>query len=888
MRLNFRQGLVSSEIDSTGLPNYLTVNTTGVTLSTANRPIVFSIASGTKNYSVGFYQDVLAWTSTTLSGVSECWLYIDINAASSARRYGITLLAPTYGPTAPTSPSDTQHWFDTSKNVMKVYSASSSTWLTTIRVIAGHFTTLSLSTVPFGSQVGITSSSSVYTSGSIMVDGFGVAIKDSSGNFVTTEDVLMVDGASTYAAKLESNVAVVAAAQPIAAFHVVSYTNDGDAVPADYDDVGSKIVGIATEDANTDSPLNVVLSGKVHNPLWNWGSANVTLWVDQNGELVAVDPYTVGGRAKTRVPVARTIDAQTIIFDQGMGGVGEKGDAGDIAGVAKAAAAVIGITKLSVDPDDFANPIAVGINDPVITTPKAPLVHTHPATQITVSPFGTFTGANAQLALEFLQSQKLTNTGGTLTGNVSSTVQATADAHLITLGQTNTLIAASANTYKRLTLDGTVTSIVTAFNAQTSANRTLAANIILVVEWASKVYLWTGGAGSPVSATSDSQFMLIGVLAATGGSEITFNTNTAFTAYGDDDLYAIGWLSNGTTYLIDLTSGEISMFPLTIGGTNHASSASFCSANGLLAIFDAPNVVSGDISGSIKFYSKDDGWAATGQEITYYNTNQPILYVTQYSFSGDGTKIAIGHANGAGDAPETHIVSVYDLTTMAELMTYTPSFSNPNTQNSYTAAFQLNQTGSLLAYTQGMSMTVGQYPFYLFNTATGAKVANYETAACTATAFTPDYSKIAILTTSSSGAGLVIIDAASPPATIPAATFTLPGGSSDIVYSAPVGFTTVGGQVYLMANRLTWSDFSGAFARINYSTGSVLTLTAPSTDQFAGGYAKSDGSAFAIGINVTTTDQNIYNVDIATMTVTKSITVANSNSGTYLYNAGLL
>lgn len=530
MRINFRQGLVSSEIGDNGLPNFLTSNGTGIALRTTNRPVIFSLASGTKNYTISFFTDVLAWPVGLFSGLSEAWLYIDINQASSARRYGVTTVAPSYGPTAPTAPVENQMWFDTVKNVMKAYNATTSSWFTALRVIAGHFTITSVTSAPLGTQVGISGPSVL--SGSIMVDGFGVALKDSSGNFITTEDVLMVDGASTYAAKLESNVAVVTASQTIAAFHVIRYTYDGQAIPAAYEDVGDNIVGIATVDANANEPVNIVLSGKVHNPNWNWGSANVTLWVGENGELVALDPFELGNHSKRRVPVARTIDATTILFDQGLGGVGEKGDPGDVAGVQNASLTVKGVAKLSVNPSDLANPIAVGINDPILTSPKVPIEHTHPAIEVTVSPFGTFNGTNAQQALEHLQTNKLNLSGGTLIGNVSSTAPATTDAHLITFGQTKSLISATTVTYKRFTLSVDEQSIVIAFNLLTTSQRTLAVNTTVVLEWKDSVYLWTGGNGAPVTAVADTQFMLIGKLVtAQAGVVTTTKTAHGYTTY---------------------------------------------------------------------------------------------------------------------------------------------------------------------------------------------------------------------------------------------------------------------------------------------------------------------------------------------------------------------
>jgi hypothetical protein len=91
------------------------------------------------------------------------------------------------------------------------------------------------------------------------------------------------------------------------------------------------------------------------------------LWVLESGELIEKDPhvsnayvYPVG-----KVPVGRVISPTSIFFDQGLGAKGDTGNPGT-AIAELASPVVIGITKLSVYPQDADNPIAVGINDPIL------------------------------------------------------------------------------------------------------------------------------------------------------------------------------------------------------------------------------------------------------------------------------------------------------------------------------------------------------------------------------------------------------------------------------------------------------------------------------------------------------------------------------------------
>ena len=329
MRITFRQGLITSEVDVGGNPNYLTLDSAGVTIRTSNKSATFTVAEETKNYTVGITTPVLGWPTSVFSGISTAWLYVDINKTTSARSFGLTTLPPIYSSVAPTNPANDQHWFDTNAKTMKVYNNVSLSWLKHVRLIVGKFAAGAVECVPFGTQAGITGN---FITGSIVVDGLGRPIKDSTGLFLTTEDTLVVAGAPTYAASIDTNVIIAQAAANIPAYYVVAFDDEGQLVLANYDNVGSSTIGIVVEPTAATEPANVILDGKVFNPDWNWSGPNVTLWVGANGELVTDDPYTSNGFITQRPPIARTIDANTIMLAPGLGiaaGVdGAKGDVG--------------------------------------------------------------------------------------------------------------------------------------------------------------------------------------------------------------------------------------------------------------------------------------------------------------------------------------------------------------------------------------------------------------------------------------------------------------------------------------------------------------------------------------------------------------------------------
>jgi hypothetical protein len=129
----------------------------------------------------------------------------------------------------------------------------------------------------------------------------------------------------------------------IAAFTVVGWTGEGSIEQATYNMVGrgspgeplppddkTTVVGILLEDLNFRETGAVLIQGIVTNPAWNWTEVTrigAPLWVDNFGMLVPQDPHftDVITYPTGRVPVARVIASDTIIFEQGLGGKGEKG-----------------------------------------------------------------------------------------------------------------------------------------------------------------------------------------------------------------------------------------------------------------------------------------------------------------------------------------------------------------------------------------------------------------------------------------------------------------------------------------------------------------------------------------------------------------------------------
>jgi hypothetical protein len=408
MRLPFRQGLVQYPA------NCLQKINNDVVITTTNGPIIATIANRDAEYYHTEPQSpdpYVAWTGLTAG--TAYWLYIDINKITAERTFGQTSIEPIDSATAPTNPVIDQHWFDTNTMTTKVWSGTA--WGEYIRVFFAQITgTNSFTYNMLGAQVGIATS---YNSGRILFDGFGKVIKQSNNSFMTTEDQFFVDGSSIQSARLESTVIAAIADENIPAFSVVTYSTFNAVKLARYEDISTSIVAIVTADVLYGAVTNIIMQGIVINPAWNWTSVNAPLWVDTFGQLTDIDPNTLNSLRPKAVPIARVLARDTIMFDQGMGGVGVQGPAGNAtANVPVASTVVTGTVKLATAPTITNSPVVIGDNDPRLTNARPPISHTHPATDVSYIGHGGLASGTAQTAIDNLEDRKFNLDGGILTG----------------------------------------------------------------------------------------------------------------------------------------------------------------------------------------------------------------------------------------------------------------------------------------------------------------------------------------------------------------------------------------------------------------------------------------------------------------------------------------
>jgi hypothetical protein len=419
MRLNFRQGIVSHQPGG-----FLNLNAGNVDLLAANRAVTLTVADRATNYT--FSEDntiTAAWTGP-FAPATDYWLYWDFDLLTFARTFGVTTIEPIHQPTAPSSPVAGQIWFDTIND--EHFEWNGFAWVKVFRVLAarynsGSFFSESAQAPLFtGTQIGDVSS---VRSGRIFYTEFGDTLRRDDATFFTTEDQFFTNQSTVAAIRLEANVSRAQCIEPaIAAYQIVAYDSEDHIRTAQYADVGVTVIAVLTEDLTSGEVGAVLTQGTVTNPTWDWSALPVGthMYVD-NGELTNVDPHVTDAITNpiAQVPVARILSRDSVIFEQGLGGVGPVGPPGDIENLPPATVSGLGAVALSVASATPTFPVVVGDNDPrLIGGPFASAGHVHPATDISYIPTGGLSSSNVQDAVSELETEKLAISGGTMTGDL--------------------------------------------------------------------------------------------------------------------------------------------------------------------------------------------------------------------------------------------------------------------------------------------------------------------------------------------------------------------------------------------------------------------------------------------------------------------------------------
>jgi len=419
MRLNFRQGIVNHQAGG-----FLLLNAGDIDLLADNVSVTLTIADQDSNYTHAEDVTVTGAFAGPFVPATDYWLFWDFDTLNFTRTFGVTTLEPLEQPTIPPVIANGQMWFDTTNNEMFIKTIGGFTKV--FRVIAarlnsGVFFSHSQDAPLFtGTQIGNTTS---IRSGRILFTEFGNTIRRDDGTFFTTEDEFFTNQSQVAAIRLEANVSRAKCVEPaLAAFSIVAYTGDGEIGTAQYDDTGSTVIAILTEDLIDQQVGSVLIQGTLIDPAADYSALGVgTPLFVSNGGLTSTDPHVSDSITfpTAQVPVARVLSRDTIIFEQGLGGVGPRGPVGFFTDVPPAGLSFVGGVTLSSPSATPLAPVVVETSDPRLAgSPFASLSHVHPGTDISFIPSGGLVATNAQDALTELEVEKLPIAGGTMTGTL--------------------------------------------------------------------------------------------------------------------------------------------------------------------------------------------------------------------------------------------------------------------------------------------------------------------------------------------------------------------------------------------------------------------------------------------------------------------------------------
>ncbi len=287
MQVQFRQGIARYQTDVLHTPTFLQKSTSGdyVDLNVSPDPTIIIFAHKTANYVVEEIKSVTqAWGPY---GAGTTYLYWDVNLITGVLTRGMTVVAPIYAGTPPTTPVPDQHWFDTTETVMRVWNGTK--WIDKIRVFAGYITSGGiLHPYVFGSQAGINGE---FEAGNIILDSYNKPLRQSDGTFVTSVTSLILTSSSK-SVKFEAEVFSGMATEPIPMFSFVRVQPGRRIGLARHDDIMSRISGIVTEDLYTNEVGNVVTDGLVRNEGWTFSDAEVNrpVFCGLHGEVTTTPP----------------------------------------------------------------------------------------------------------------------------------------------------------------------------------------------------------------------------------------------------------------------------------------------------------------------------------------------------------------------------------------------------------------------------------------------------------------------------------------------------------------------------------------------------------------------------------------------------------------------
>ena len=295
MQINFRQGIINRQVDVSNTPVNLqrsSIDNSFIDLVVAPTPTIVTMAYGSRNYTVieskGISQ---AWGSFPVGSV-DYHLFLDLDLVSGRTSFVHSTYEMIVSPQEPVSPNETQHWFDTTTNYMKVFLSGS--WRLKCRVHLGTFDISGDIIYPaLGSQVGLWGD---HTTGFVVYDDDLKPILRHDGSFVTSETTLITNTTSVNNAysgfKLETHIKNVTATTLIPAFSLVTLIDEDTVTLCSYADPNKTVSGLIPEDTLPGEYSPLITYGRIYSaiPRFNIGDINKPLFCSVSGEVTLTPP----------------------------------------------------------------------------------------------------------------------------------------------------------------------------------------------------------------------------------------------------------------------------------------------------------------------------------------------------------------------------------------------------------------------------------------------------------------------------------------------------------------------------------------------------------------------------------------------------------------------
>ncbi len=287
MKLNFSQGIVRHQTDVNGNPTFLQRSGQFVNLVVSPSPTVLAIMHHGTTYIVEELKTVPnAWGPI----LTAQHLYWDVNLLTGVVTRGMTAFAPVYASSEPTSPALDQHWFDTDQKTFYVWTNQG--WTEKVRIFAGYATPGSTPLKPHRAGFSQAGQVGSFDGGNIVLDSFGMPLRESNGCFVTTVTQLNVVNLGTVTTQLEGFVQAIQAIEEIPKFHLVMLRDGRRAVLARSDDHNTRIAGVVVEDLYEGNIGKLFSSGLIRSPAFAWPADQVNrpLFCDTTGRITLTPP----------------------------------------------------------------------------------------------------------------------------------------------------------------------------------------------------------------------------------------------------------------------------------------------------------------------------------------------------------------------------------------------------------------------------------------------------------------------------------------------------------------------------------------------------------------------------------------------------------------------